>query len=212
MQPPEPTIKDEGFNPYNLLSPTLDNSFGESSGGSFESESTMGSRKTLKSTITSPESVEEMSIQRYSISSLSETFDSSPMSPESPRTGLLSSSPVQSSLSRKFERWIVRSAKFWGRNRGLCEVFLSQILSALVNTTTRVLETEEQLSPFSVLFLRMGMTMMLGIGCMWLKNISLLGERPLWTLLHLRGVLGFWAIVGFLCEQSLSCLTGFHSI
>lgn len=97
-----------------------------------------------------------------------------------------------------FQRWFSRSSEFWSRNSGLWLVLLSQVLSAFMNTATRVLETEGGMPPFSVLFIRMGLNMMLALGYMWWRNFKdwPWGEPEVRLLLTTRGALGFFGIFG----------------
>lgn len=197
--------EDEELDFINSLPSALDTALNDSGGAGnnsiYKKSFTRESSNLFRPTSIEVKPEEEGLLRRLSISSPSS--DNSPIHPQRSRMSFLPRS--QKIKIKRVQECIVQTTNFWRRNRGLCEVFLSQILSALVNTTTRILETEDEpIPPFSLLFIRMAMTMILGIGYMWLQDIPAwpLGERDAWGLLHLRGVLGFWSIAGFLCKFS----------
>ncbi|KAI9811601.1 MAG: hypothetical protein M1827_005350 [Pycnora praestabilis] len=80
---------------------------------------------------------------------------------------------------------------FWLRNKGLALVLLSQFFGALMNVTTRLLETENSegqgMHPLQILFARMGITVVLASLYMWYSNVPHfpLGKRETDSLLYL---------------------------
>lgn len=102
----------------------------------------------------------------------------------------------------------------WQRNKGPGLVVLAQFFAALMNVTTRLLETESggmqtlhvnansrltnlpQLAKYSfmqVLLARMGITFALCSAYMWWANTEgfPLGDKNIRNLLHIRGISGF---------------------
>lgn len=129
------------------------------------------------------------------------------------KTGTSANDP-QRSLVPPLATWggTVRSA--WQRNKGPGLVVLAQFFAALMNVTTRLLETESggmqtlQVSaisrwtnlpqrtndgPMQVLLARMGITSALCSAYMWWANTEgfPLGDKKIRMLLHIRGISGF---------------------
>ncbi|KAL8802952.1 MAG: hypothetical protein Q9223_006406 [Gallowayella weberi] len=66
------------------------------------------------------------------------------------------------------QSWRASCIALWTANKGLVFVGLSQLFGALMNVTTRLLETSgEPLNTFQVMFTRMGITLILGTIYMW---------------------------------------------
>ena len=89
--------------------------------------------------------------------------------------------------------------RWWDRNQGLVMVTLSQAFGALMNITTRLLETEAGgIDPFQVLFARMSLTACFCLIWMWWKKVPdyPLGPKGVRNLLVARGVTGFFGIFG----------------
>ena len=95
--------------------------------------------------------------------------------------------------------WRGATRRWWDRNQGLVFVTLSQAFGALMNITTRLLETESnEIGPFQVLFARMSITVCFCLAWMWLKNVPdyPLGPKGVRKLLVARGLSGFFGIWG----------------
>ncbi|KAI9712548.1 MAG: hypothetical protein M1812_006857 [Candelaria pacifica] len=90
----------------------------------------------------------------------------------------------------------------WSRNRGLALVILSQLFGALMNVTTRLLETDgsdgEGMHPMQILFARMGITLILASLYMWYTEVPHFpfGKREVRGLLIARGLGGFFGVYG----------------
>jgi drug/metabolite transporter (DMT)-like permease len=92
---------------------------------------------------------------------------------------------------------------FWQRNRGVSLVALSQFFAALMNVTTRLLELEgEGMSPFQILFVRMGITSLGCIFWMWYTEVPDFpyGMKGTRRLLVSRAFFGFFGIFGMYCK------------
>ena len=95
--------------------------------------------------------------------------------------------------------WRGAMRRCWDRNQGLVFVTVSQAFGALMNVTTRLLETESsEIGPFQVLFARMSITMCFCLAWMWWKNVPdyPLGPKGVRKLLVARGLTGFFGIWG----------------
>jgi drug/metabolite transporter (DMT)-like permease len=96
-------------------------------------------------------------------------------------------------------RWRGVMMRWWDRNQGLVFVTLSQAFGALMNVTTRLLETEDsRIGPFQILFARMSLTVCFCLAWMWWKNVPdyPLGPKGVRMLLVARGLTGFFGIFG----------------
>ncbi|KAI9753737.1 MAG: TOR complex subunit lst8 [Chaenotheca gracillima] len=95
--------------------------------------------------------------------------------------------------------WKESWARFWLRNRGVALVLLAQFFGALMNTTTRLLETTgDGMDPMQILFARMSITGLLCCIWMWYKKIPdfPFGKREVRALLVARGLTGFFGVFG----------------
>jgi drug/metabolite transporter (DMT)-like permease len=95
--------------------------------------------------------------------------------------------------------WRGAMKRWWDRNQGLVLVTLSQAFGALMNVTTRLLETEASaIGPFQVLFARMSLTTCFCLTWMWWQKVpdSPLGPKGVRKLLVARGLTGFFGIWG----------------
>ncbi|MCJ1481805.1 hypothetical protein MMC06_001964 [Schaereria dolodes] len=119
--------------------------------------------------------------------------------------GVVRSDPATSLHSRVIlspRSWKVLWAIFWQKNKGLILVLISQLFGALMNVTTRLLETDgshgEAMYPFQILFVRMGITSVLSSVWMWWTKVQdfPFGKPEVRRLLVLRGVGGFWGVYG----------------
>ncbi|KAL8681828.1 MAG: hypothetical protein Q9186_002060 [Xanthomendoza sp. 1 TL-2023] len=113
------------------------------------------------------------------------------LAPSTLRYPSTSPAPIQS--------WRARCIALWIANKGLVFVGLSQLFGALMNVTTRLLETTgEPLNTFQVMFARMGITFILGTLYMWWAEVehSLFGPREVRYLLMARGFGGFFGLLG----------------
>lgn len=120
----------------------------------------------------------------------------------------------QRSLVPTLSKWGGTVRVAWQRNKGPGLVVLAQLFAALMNVTTRLLETESggmqtlQVSPNShltnlpqfshygfmqILLARMGITFALCSAYMWWANTEgfPLGDKKIRKLLHIRGISGF---------------------
>ncbi|KAI9701506.1 MAG: hypothetical protein M1836_001562 [Candelina mexicana] len=147
-------------------------------------------------TSTTPEvkaSAKEIHGHQYLDTSVQASFQDSPNNP----------SELHASLSPALPRtWRGTLEALWLRNRGLALVMLSQLFGALMNVTTRLLETEgsngEGMHPMQILFARMGITMVLACLYMWYTKVPHFpfGEREVRGLLVARGLGGFFGVYG----------------
>ena len=95
--------------------------------------------------------------------------------------------------------WRSAMRRWWGRNQGLVMVTISQAFGALMNVTTRLLETDAGgIGPFQVLFARMSLTAFFCLIWMWWKKVPHypLGPKGVRKLLVARGLTGFFGIFG----------------
>lgn len=95
--------------------------------------------------------------------------------------------------------WRVSMRRWWDRNQGLAMVTLSQAFGAMMNVTTRMLETEDNgIGPFHILFARMFLTSIFCMTWMWWKKVPdyPLGPKGVRKLLVARGLSGFFGIWG----------------
>ncbi|CAO1600742.1 hypothetical protein XANCAGTX0491_004424 [Xanthoria calcicola] len=103
-------------------------------------------------------------------------------------------SPAPPARSRK-----ARCNALWLANKGLLLVLLSQLFGALMNVTTRLLETSgNPLNTFQVMFARMGITSLLCTLYMWWAQVEHfpLGQKDVRKLLMARGFGGFFGLLG----------------
>ncbi|KAI4183050.1 MAG: hypothetical protein L6R41_005632 [Letrouitia leprolyta] len=87
----------------------------------------------------------------------------------------------------------------WIANKGLVLVLVAQLFGALMNVTTRLLETSgEPLNTFQVMFARMAITLVMGIAYMWWANVDHFpfGPKGVRKLLMARGFGGFFGLFG----------------
>ncbi|KAF2204744.1 hypothetical protein GQ43DRAFT_121277 [Delitschia confertaspora ATCC 74209] len=95
-----------------------------------------------------------------------------------------------------------RLAQFWGRNKGLALVLLSQFFGSLMNVTTRLLEMNgnhgKGYHPFQILFARMSITVACSSLYMWFNKTDHfpLGQKGVRLLLVARGLTGFFGVFG----------------
>ncbi|KAL8711371.1 MAG: hypothetical protein Q9220_004268 [cf. Caloplaca sp. 1 TL-2023] len=122
---------------------------------------------------------------------------------ERQRGRLLSPSPLRhlslSPAPLKAQSWKARCNALWIANKGLVLVLFSQLFGALMNVTTRLLETSgEPLNTFQIMFARMGITMVLSILYMWWYQVEHfpLGVKKVRWLLLARGFGGFFGLLG----------------
>lgn len=115
-------------------------------------------------------------------------------SPLSPSTPSKAKSPRRSTLSRLYDQ-----------NRGVLLVLLAQLFGTAMNVATRLLETPAPplppLHPFSILFARMSITLVLSVAYMASRNHPEFrtfppGRADVRWLLLARGVGGFWGVFG----------------
>ncbi|CAL8581907.1 hypothetical protein XPA_007587 [Xanthoria parietina] len=95
--------------------------------------------------------------------------------------------------------WKARCNALWLANKGLLLVLVSQLFGALMNTTTRLLETSgNPLNTFQVMFARMGITSLLCTLYMWWAQVEHfpLGQKDVRKLLMARGFGGFFGLLG----------------
>ncbi|KAI9849306.1 MAG: hypothetical protein M1837_004766 [Sclerophora amabilis] len=149
-----------------------------------------------------PGKVTSLDAARYSIETASGI---SSTSTEENRTGR-----TLSSLTLPFQRHVSRSPappktwkdswhRFWQRNRGVALVLLAQFFGALMNVTTRLLETDgDGMDPMQILFGRMTITAVLCCSYMWYTNIPdfPFGKSEVRALLVARGLSGFFGVFG----------------
>ncbi|KAI4109651.1 MAG: hypothetical protein LQ339_001764 [Xanthoria mediterranea] len=91
--------------------------------------------------------------------------------------------------------WKARCNALWLANKGLLLVLVSQLFGALMNVTTRLLETSgNPLNTFQVMFARMGITSLLCTSYMWWAQVEHfpLGQKDVRKLLMARGFGGFF--------------------
>ncbi|KAL8674481.1 MAG: hypothetical protein Q9168_001146 [Polycauliona sp. 1 TL-2023] len=95
--------------------------------------------------------------------------------------------------------WKARCNALWLANKGLVLVLVSQFFGALMNVTTRLLETSEHpLNTFQVMFVRMLITSILCTLYMWWAEVEHfpLGHKSVRKLLMARGFGGFFGLLG----------------
>ncbi|KAL9001107.1 MAG: hypothetical protein Q9169_000290 [Polycauliona sp. 2 TL-2023] len=95
--------------------------------------------------------------------------------------------------------WKARCNAFWITNKGLLLVLVSQLFGAMMNVTTRLLETSENpLNTFQVMFVRMAITSVLCTLYMWWAEVEHfpLGHKSVRKLLMARGFGGFFGLLG----------------
>ncbi|KAL8659422.1 MAG: hypothetical protein Q9226_000449 [Calogaya cf. arnoldii] len=95
--------------------------------------------------------------------------------------------------------WKARCNALWLANKGLVLVLVSQLFGALMNVTTRLLETSgNPLNTFQVMFVRMAITSLLCTLYMWWAQIEHfpLGRKDVRKLLMARGFGGFFGLLG----------------
>lgn len=103
----------------------------------------------------------------------------------------ISPAPLQS--------WRAKCSSLWIANKGLVLVLIAQLFGALMNVTTRLLETSgEPLNTFQVMFARMGITLVMGTAYMWWANVDHFpfGPKGVRKLLMARGFGGFFGLFG----------------
>ncbi|KAL8659436.1 MAG: hypothetical protein Q9202_007116 [Teloschistes flavicans] len=97
------------------------------------------------------------------------------------------------------QSWRARCRAWWIVNRGPIYVLAAQLFGALMNVTTRLLETSgEPLNTFQVMFARMGITLVLSMLYMWWAAVPHFpfGPREVQGLLLARGFGGFFGLLG----------------
>ncbi|KAL2759867.1 hypothetical protein ACRALDRAFT_1060150 [Sodiomyces alcalophilus JCM 7366] len=101
--------------------------------------------------------------------------------------------PPQPTLASRFVKAL---QDIWRKNRGVVMVALSQLFGALMNLAARVLQVEEGMHPFQVLFARQSLTMLGAVVYMWWTKTPdfPFGPREVRGLLIARGVFGFFGI------------------
>ncbi|KAL8854668.1 MAG: hypothetical protein Q9221_000450 [Calogaya cf. arnoldii] len=95
--------------------------------------------------------------------------------------------------------WKARCNALWLANKGLVLVLVSQFFGALMNVTTRLLETSgNPLNTFQVMFVRMAITSLLCTLYMWWAQVEHfpLGRKDVRKLLMARGFGGFFGLLG----------------
>ncbi|KAL8720244.1 MAG: hypothetical protein Q9225_002876 [Loekoesia sp. 1 TL-2023] len=91
--------------------------------------------------------------------------------------------------------WRVKCSTLWTANKGLVLVLVAQLFGALMNVTTRLLETSgEPLNTFQVMFARTGITLVMGTVYMWWAEVDgfPFGPKEVRKLLMARGFGGFF--------------------
>ncbi|KAL8924981.1 MAG: hypothetical protein Q9172_002463 [Xanthocarpia lactea] len=95
--------------------------------------------------------------------------------------------------------WRAKCNALWFANKGLVLVLISQLFGALMNVTTRLLETSgNPLNTFQVMFVRMAITLVLATLYMWWAKVEHfpLGSKDVRILLMVRGFGGFFGLLG----------------
>ncbi|KAL8776222.1 MAG: hypothetical protein Q9213_008348 [Squamulea squamosa] len=129
----------------------------------------------------------------YSVDNENERQRRRLLAPSTIRYHPISPVPARSQL------WRTRYKALWLANKGLLLVLLSQLFGALMNVTTRLLETSDSsLNTFQVMFARMSITLILGSSYMWWAKIEHfpLGAKDVRILLMARGFGGFFGLLG----------------
>jgi len=98
-------------------------------------------------------------------------------------------------------------AEFFRRNSGLCYMCASQFGGAIMNVSTRVLETKSasHMHPLQILFARMIITCAACFFYCYVRHINVLGPKEFRLVLLGRAVFGFMAVYGL--YYSLSYLS-----
>ncbi|KAI4199346.1 MAG: hypothetical protein LQ346_002583 [Caloplaca aetnensis] len=95
--------------------------------------------------------------------------------------------------------WRAKGIALWIANKGLLLVLVAQLFGALMNVTTRLLETSaDHMNAFQVMFVRMGITLLLGSVYMWWAQVDQypFGPKEVRSLLLARGFGGFFGLLG----------------